>query len=239
MNSLFRLTLVATVLFIGFATEGRAQQGGRWAPPRNTDLRQLRDVTIDGSLEGVQGNLLQVKITLGHPYLVALQPNFSKLGISGTAKPDYLKPGMFVSFTADLPKDKKVELEQPLTDLAIISPSETNTPGLFNEDRDNKDSTKFFVRGTVRSFKEGKLTVSAGGKQITADVPADAMIKVESIDLSIVRQGDGIKVTGKEYQQYRSQGNQIMPGKVIGQQVDITLQEVLTADTFKKKSGKQ
>jgi hypothetical protein len=186
----------------------------------------------------VQGNILLVKVTAGHPYQVALTPGYSKLGVSGSARPDYLKPGMLVSFTADLPKDKKVELEQPLTELAIISASDTNTPGLFNEDRDNKESTRFFVRAPVRTFKEGKLTVVAAGKTITADVPADLQIKLESTDMAIVRQGDSIKIVGKEVQQYRSQGNTVQPGQVVGQQVDITLQEMLTADTFKKKPGK-
>jgi hypothetical protein len=212
-----------------------AQYGQRPQQPRNVNLRDLRDVTVDGTIEGVQGNMLQVKATAGHPYWVALQPGFSKVGVTGTAKPDYLKPGMFVSFTADLPKEKKGEVDEPLTDLAIITESETNQAGMFNEDRDNKESTKYFIRAKVKSYKDGKLTVMAGGKPVVAPVPADLEIKLESTDLAIVRQGDGIKVTGKQVQAYRSEGNNIQVGQVVGQTVDIKLQETLNASTFKKK----
>jgi hypothetical protein len=38
-------------------------------------------------------------------------------------------------------------------------------------------------------------------------------------------------------QAYRGDGNNIQPGQVIGQTIDITLQEPLTAATFKKKSS--
>ncbi len=236
MIALARLASLLTVCLL--LSPAGAQNTGRWQPPRNVNLNDLRDITVDGTLEGVQSGIFQMKATAGHPYLIAMRPGYSKLGITGMAKPDYLKPGMFVSFSADLPKEKKGEVDEPLTDLAIISPSETNTPGLFNEDRDNKESTKYFVRGTVRSYKDGKLTVAAGGKQVIAPVPSDMDIKLESNDLALLRQGDTIKVAGKQYQQYSSQGNTIQPGQVIGQQIDITLQETLTAATFKKKPGK-
>ncbi len=234
MTTLRHLPLV--VLIALAAPQGLlAQYGARPQQQRNVNLKDLKDVTVDGTIEGVQGNMLQVKATAGHPYWVALQPGFSKVGVTGTARPDYLKPGMLVSFTADLPKEKKGEVDEPLADLAIITESDTNTVGLFNEDRDNKESTRFFVRAKVKTYKDGKLTVMAGGKPVVAPVPSDLEIKLESIDLGIVRQGDGIKVTGKQVQAYKSEGNNIQPGQVVGQTVDIKLQETLNASTFKKK----
>jgi hypothetical protein len=229
------LPLAAVVVLVAVPPKLLAQYGNRPQQPRNVNLKELKDVTVDGTLEGVQGNLLQVKATAGHPYWVALQPGFSKLGVTGTAQPDYLKAGMLVSFTADLPKEKKGEVDEPLTDLAIIAPGENSQPGLFNEDRDNKESTRFFVRGIVKSYKEGKLTVMAGGKPIVAPVPTDLEIKLESTDLAIVRQGDGIKVTGKQVQPYKGDGPTPQPGQIVGQTVDIRLQETLNAQTFKKK----
>jgi hypothetical protein len=230
-----RLPLL-TLLSLGVCLQSGFAQN-RQQPKKPPSLQELKDVTVDGTVEGVQGPVLQMKASAGHPYLIALQPGYSKLGITGMAKPDFLKPGMLVSFTADVPDERRVELEEPLTDLAIITPSETNTVGLFNEDRDNKESTKFFVRGKVTSYRDGKLTVAAGGKQIVAPLPADAEIKLDSTDLSIVRQGDAIKVLGKQVQQYKSEGNNIQPGQVVGQMVDIKLQETLSAATLKKKPG--
>jgi hypothetical protein len=219
----FRLLLVVLVALAACPIELLAQYGGRPQQPRNVNLQELKDITVDGTVEGIQGNMLQVKATAGHPYWVALQPGFSKLGVTGTARPDYLKPGMLVSFTADLPKEKKGEVDEPLTDLAIISPSETDKPGLFNEDRENEESTKYFVRAIVKSYKDGKLTVSASGKLVVAPVPSDLDIKLESTDLGIVRQGDGIKVLGKQVQPYKGDGK-IQPGQVVGQTVEIKMQ---------------
>jgi hypothetical protein len=162
-----------------------------------------------------------------------LQPNVSKIGIEGTARPDFLKPGMLVSFTADV--DKKGAVDEPITELAIISPSETNTPGIFPEDRENKDSTRFFVRGTVRSYKEGKLNVNAGGKQISGELPDEANIKLESSDLNLARQGDEVTVEGRLVSEYNGEGNNIKPGVVFGEKIDIKLSEPLTKDSFKKK----
>jgi hypothetical protein len=230
MFALRQLPLIAVAFLIVCRADLLAQPGKRPQAPRS-----LRDVTIEGTVDGVQGNMLQMKLSTGHPYLVALQPNFSQVGVTGTAKPDYLKPGTLVSFTADLPKDKKVELSEPLAELEILASSESL--GLFNADRDNKESTKFIVRGTVRSYKDGSLVVAAGGKQISATVPLGLDIKLQSTDLGIVRPGDGIKVAGKQVQAYRGDGNNIQPGQVIGQTIDITLQEPLTATTFKKKSS--
>lgn len=213
-----------------------------WAQYRNQQRPQsfndLKDVPFDGSVEGVQGDVVQMKMAAtSQPHLIKLQAGYSKVVVTGTAKPDYLKPGMLVSFTADIPpgKEKTIELEQPLTDLQIITASETNKPGLFNEDRENKDSTKFFVRAPVRSYKDGKLTVGAGGKTIIAPLVSETDIKLESTDLSIVRMGDTITGSGKQVSAYKSEGNRIEPGQVVGQEVNIKLQETLTSLTFKKK----
>jgi hypothetical protein len=228
MSALVRLPLVASIALI--LAQNAAGQAGRRPP----NLQDLRDVTVDGTVEGMKGNVLQMKATAGHPWLVSIQPGFSKLGVSGTARADFLKPGMLVSFTATLPEDKKAEVESPLTDLAIISPSETNTPGAFE---DKEKEGVYFVRGTVRSYKDGKLTVTAG-RQVVAPVSADAEIKLDSTDLGLVRQGDTIKVMGKQVQQPNTSGNNMQPGTVIGQTIDIKLQETLSAATFKKKPGK-
>ena len=229
-----QLVALSLLVALFFCPAAWAQNRGRWQPPRN--ISDLKATTVTGKIENVQGNVLAIKIDTGHPYFIGLFPELSKLGISGTAEPSYLKPGMLVSFTADIDVEKKgAEVAEPLKELAVISKSETNTPGVFPEDRENKESTRFFVRGIVKSMKDDTLAVSAGGKQITAKVASDAAIKIESADLSIVRPGDEISVDGRVYKEYRSENNNIQPGMVIGEKVDIKLAETLNADTFKKK----
>jgi hypothetical protein len=226
MRNLPRLFLTAWFVLSVSVVLGQDKKG-----PKNwTDYKTT---TVVGTFEGAQGLLMQVKNATGHPYIIALQPNMSKVGVVGTAKPDFLKPGMLVSFTADV--DKKGAVADPINELAIIAPSETNTPGMFPEDRENPDAGRFFIRGTVRTVKEGKLTVSAGGKQVSGELPDDANIKVESSDLNLAQQGDEISVEGRLVSEYKSEGNNIVPGKVFGEKVDIKLSEPLSKESFKKK----
>jgi hypothetical protein len=233
MSNLPRYCLAACLAVSASVAWGQGQ--GKNAPKTWADYKPTKVV---GTFEGMQGLYMQVKDATGHPYIVALQPNVSKVGIVGTARPDFLKPGMLVSFTADLDKDKKGMTAEPISELSIITPSETNTPGLFPEDRENKDATRFFVRGTVRSVKDGKLTVSAGGKQVAGELPDDANIKLESSDLKLAQQGDEVSVDGRLVSDYKSEGNNVVPGKVFGEKIDIKLSEPLSKDSFKKKKSR-
>ena len=228
MSKLPRLGLAACFVLSATVALGQPKPKG----PKS--LADYKATKVTGTFEGVQGPYMQVKNATGHPYIIALQANVSKVGIVGTARPDFLKPGMLVSFTADI--DKKGAVAEPISELAIVAPSETNTPGLFPEDRENKDSTRFFVRGTVRTVKEGKLTVSAGGKQVAGELPDDATITLESNDLSLAQQGDEVSVEGRLVSEYKSEGNNVIPGKVFGEKIDIKLSEPLDKDSFKKKS---
>ena len=226
----------ATLLILGLlacSSSAWAQNRPNWQPPRN--LADLKETSVAGTVEGVQGNMINVKNATGHPYIIALVPA-SKLGVTGTAKSDYIKPGMMVSFNADVEVDsKKGTVSEPIKDMQIVTKSDTNVPTLYQEDRDNKESTKYFVRGIVKSMKDGSLALSVGGKQITATVAPDAAIKFESTDLAGVRQGDEIAISGRLYKEYKSEGNNVQPGMVIGEKVDIKLAEQLSADSLKKK----
>lgn len=227
MTALARLLLLALLSFGVCVQVGLAQGRPQAKKP------EYKDVTVDGTVKGIQGNVLQMEAAAGYPYSVLIIPRESKLGLSGTAKPDFLKPGMMVSFyTGTLPKEKKAEVETPPTELKIISPSETNKPRVY-EDKDKPDSV--FICGTVGSYREEKLTVSAAGRQVVVPVPADMEIKVDSSDPTYIRVGDSIKVMGKEVQPYKSEGNKIQEGQIVGQTVDIKLQDTLSAATFKKK----
>jgi hypothetical protein len=235
MTMLVRLPMLALLFVCVGAQVGFAQKPKK--PPTPADLK---DVTVDGTVERMtdipQGKVLQMKAAAGHPYSVLILPRESKLGLSGTAKPDFLKPGMLVSFNVVLPdeKDKKAEVESPPTELRIISPSDTNVQGLF-EDKEKENT--YYVVATVRTFKDGKLTVGAAGKTITVPVPTDMEIKVESSDPAFIRAGDSVKVMGKEVRAPKTEANNVLEGQVVAQTIDIKLQDALNANTFKKKPG--
>lgn len=228
--------LLLLTLVLGWGAERAAAQN---RPPMPPDLSQYREVTMTGKFVGLvpgQAVVLNIKDSTEHPYWVLVQPPTSKLGITGTALPEFLKAGLLVSFTADV--DDKGVVDQPVKELQIVSPSETTTPGLFREDRDNKESTRFYVRATIRTNKEGVLTMSAGGKQVQATLASDAKIKVESTDPKIAQEGDEIKLTGRMVEEFRSEGNQIKPGKIFGEKIDIVLAQPLDKDAGKKRPSK-
>jgi hypothetical protein len=231
---------LSTRLAVGFCllvVSSAAAQPNRnrnWNQQAPRNLADLREVQVSGKLESVEKGMLMIKVE-STPCVVIVQPQ-SKLGVSGTAQADYLKPGQLITFTADV--DKKGQVAEPLKELRITVPSETTRPGLFNEDRDNKESTKFYVCATVRTFKDGKLTASAGGKPVQATVAEDATIKYEGTDLAVLKAGDTISATGGEWYRFDGAKNPPQPQVVIAKQVDVTLSEPLSGKKKPPAKGK-
>lgn len=226
------LARCSLVILFSLASAALAQPPRRnnWnQAPRN--LADLREVEVTGLFEAFENGALKIK-DASTPCYVVLQAPQSKVSVAGTAKADFLKPGQLVTFTADI--DKKGQVAEPLKELRITVASDTTKPGLFNEDRDNKESTRFYVCATVKTFKDGKLAVSAGGKQVQATLADDAVIKYEGTDARVLKPGDRVAVAGREIQRFNGAGAQPMPQVVFGEKVEITLLEPLSAASLKK-----
>ncbi len=82
------------------------------------------------------------------------------------------------------------------------------------------------VRGTVKSCKAGKLTVSFGRGAVKADLDDDPQIAVDLADISQARPGDTISVRGRAYRQ--------LPGLVQAESVTIQAAEPLSGGAKKK-----
>lgn len=228
MFAAFRWSLVLSLLLMS----STLAQGQR---PRSSAPRNIADIAstdVKGTFESIEYGKLKLKTNEGTPCYVVVQAPMTQVAITGTAMPDYLKPGQLVTFYADV--DKKGAAAEPLKELTITVASDTTKQGMFLENRDDKDSTKFFVCATVRTFKDGKLTVSAGGKPVQATVADDAKIKYEGTDVGVIKAGDKVSLSGKQVQAYNGAGN-VVPQVMYGEKVEIALGEPLSAASSKKK----
>lgn len=149
-------------------------------------------VKISGTVDQVVAQGILVKQTDGKMMALAFPPA-AKVTMAGNATPDILKPGMFVQFTVTL--DEKGKPSGEATKIQITEQSNINTPGITSEkgpDAKPGEPGPYFVRGTVRSYREGSLAVSAGSKALTVTVGAGASIPVTVGDWSLASPGDTI-----------------------------------------------
>jgi len=117
----------------------------------------------------------------------------SKVTMSGSASPDVLKPGMFVQLTVTLDEKKKPVGEA--TKITIIEQSNINQPGAVSEkgpDAKPGEPGPFVVRGTVKSYRDGTLNLSAGATAMAIPVASSASIPVTVSDWSLASPGDTI-----------------------------------------------
>jgi hypothetical protein len=153
----------------------------------------------------------------------------TKVTLTGTASPDFLRSGLYVSFTADL--DKRGFIKDKVSQLTIFTPTNENGVGVFpgtstvggeNEGpgaaggfapkaggKVGKAASKVAaatmegqatIAGQVTAAKNSKLTVNAGGRTFKFDLADDAKIDVKVADYtSFARKGDKITVDGKTY----------------------------------------
>lgn len=198
--------LLAAMLVVASAAELLAQRGER--------------VKLQG----------KVKLTAGDQLVVEDKPDsevsvITRKGthteITGTAVPEYLVPTVAVEFVADV--NKAGVVPEPLTEITVCNFTEARQPTFSLADptkpsRKGKDAVnKYEVRGTIKTNRNGKLTITAAEKTVKATLAPDAKIKVLVSDLSFVQAGDSVSV----------QGIEPIPGEVHAQTLRVTMSKPL------------
>lgn len=161
------------------------------AQAKKPPLPKGTPVTLNGKVDQVvpQGLLIDAA---GKKYAMVVMPG-STLSVTGTATADFLGPGAFVQFDVELDSADKPKGE--VTKIQITEQSSLNVPGIFNEagpDAVQGQGGKYFVRGTVKTNKNGQLTVQAGPKPITVQVSGAAAIPVTFSDWRMASVGDSV-----------------------------------------------
>jgi hypothetical protein len=193
---MFRRFVVASSVFsfVACLTSVSVAQQGKNAP-KGTAIK------VDGTVEQVvpQGILVTGKDK--KQYAVGFTPT-SKVGLIGTAGIDYVKPGTFVQFEVNL--DGKGVPTEEVKKVQITQQSNTVTPAISpskGPDYKEGEPDLFFVRGTVRTNKNGELTVVADKKSITVKVAEGVTIPVTIADWSMAKKGDVITGDGTAFAQ--------------------------------------
>jgi hypothetical protein len=181
-----------------------------------------------GTLDHYQSDLLRIRDSKMDLWLLKILPT-TTISVTGTAKADYLRPGLGVEFDNEL--NKKGELTQPIAEINLL-PDKT-TLGLFAADEDandarpirNPEAGAYHIRGKVAAVKDGQLTVSIGGKRYTGELAEGEEFKINftSDDPSVAAMGDTVKVKAWYFDNTKPVSANNIPGRALAEDIAITL----------------
>jgi hypothetical protein len=214
------LVVVVSALVIGAANLCTA------AEEESTKPEGAESLSAKGTVAAVSGEGVQLKVSDTEGWLVEIRPGETKIEVTGTAEPTYLRSGMHVRFVGEI--DAKGNLEGDISEIEVFTPRGKNDLGLFNEN--DKGSLakplrkfaagKYQIRGKITSLKEHDIVVLAG-KKVTGTVAEVVQVKVTSDELDNVHEGDEVSVTGWYYPANKAADKK--PGQAVADQLSITL----------------
>ncbi len=237
---LLRLLLAASVTLV--VAEAEAQRRG----PKPKMAR----FAAQGAVQAVRPGAIQLLTNTNQTWIVFVDPK-AKISVTGTAEPDFLKPGMFVQFSVEL--DKRGKARSPVGELTIFTPSEAAQIGIWPVDavpEEGEDAQNGFgadaanpqprskrskgtlagqyaVNGRITGIRKGAYTVSFGRGTVQIKLTDEPQIKVDFADYSVAKKGDAITVT-------RGQRPPNMMGRAKATALEIVLSEPLTGPRKKK-----
>lgn len=110
--------------------------------------------------------------------------------VTGKLTPEQLQDGMIVRVTGTL---KGSAIDGEVSDVKVFTAADGYQPGIL-QDAPDQPAT---ITGTLQSFKNGTLTVSAGRKRITARLAEGAAIGLETRDFSLAQRGNAVTFEGR------------------------------------------
>lgn len=221
-NRTMIICAVSAVVILSCAVPASAQR--RRQQPIVIELKTYR---IEGSIVALGPGWIRCADEKGKLYAIKLdREQTQRLVVSGAAEPEFLRPGIFVRFTASL--DRRGRPSEPVAEMTIFDPRDGFAVGIFADDPKSSDGP-YVVAGQILDMKRGKLTLSAGNRKVQFELAKSPQIQVEVSDYTLARQGDWIRVTGI--------GQAQRPQELIGKIVEIELSQPL-AGPQKKTRGR-
>ena len=190
-------------------------------PAQNLPARQNKPVTASpkGKIEAIKAGMVKIGTDSGESWLVRI-PKTAELHVLGTAKPEFLRPGLYVRFKATI--DQRGVAQEKIAELKIFTPDKTTVLGVFEEgevsndadapikaepEKRNKSRAKkktpqmqtLFceVNGQLAGLKRnGQWTVRTPRGEITFALDENAAISLDITNYSYARPGDTISCTG-------------------------------------------
>ncbi|MGE0606494.1 MAG: hypothetical protein AB7O62_05145 [Pirellulales bacterium] len=199
--------------------------GPAWAqvklpPNAQAELAKFPPTDVSGTVVGVEPGQVMIKSTSGSDYVIGAFDNFGTIEVTGKAKFEFLRPGVFITFTvAEL--DKKGNATGDITGLTVYTPEEGLEPSVESDDLEGV-SGPWLIRGQIKAInKTGKATVFAGKGSVKVQFPEDAEIEIACRDYSLAQEGDSVTVNGHEV----SGPAENKPGKIVAVKLEIQLAE--------------
>ena len=229
---------ILALIVAGVASSSFAQR-----PQRGPQIPtiEVKRKTVEGTLENMRPGFLQVATPEGN-WVVAVDRK-AKVKVTGTAEPEYLRPGMYVRFEVELDGRKRAAPDSKIQEITIFNPQgpldlgiASAQGGFASEAEGEKDDAKkepatggkYAVGGKLTGVKNGKLTIVAGDETIKTDLAEDATVGVDITDYRVASKGD--KVT--------AEGSYVREGQLLSKEVTIALQNPLQVMTKKARAAK-
>ena len=124
---LSRLSLPA-LLMLAVSSLAEAQN---MRNPAAMQMQQIQPVEITGTVEAAAMNRLQVLDDSQQTWMVAVPPK-AKVQVTGMAKKDFLRPGVFVELKAEV--DNRGTIKEKVAELTIVMPTQDKPVGVFPAD---------------------------------------------------------------------------------------------------------
>ncbi len=169
-----------------------------------------QDFHASGEYEGASNGLIKAVLD-GKPWLLKGDKDV-KLHMTGSATADYLHPGLFVKFKAEV--DRRGKATAPITDLVIFTPDQKNPIGATTAgngfDEQNKKApnatTAYDCAGRITGMNKTGTTINCGNITVKAEIAPEATIKIDIQDLQQVQPSSGDKIAVKGWFQREGQG---------------------------------
>ena len=212
----FLRQVTVTLLAMSFWLTGTALAQRQPFPGRLRGL-PLAAPPLSGSGEVValRPGYLQVKAAGDQMWLMKIEARPEKIEVHATAVAGWLRPRMFVRFSATL--DKKGMAQTPIEELFVFTPTPRDRIGVFpdsgpllgepeqtpaNSKRPRHTLTegRYLVAGQLTGIRGDQIRVVAAGQTIGARLAEKANIRVDVLgDYSLVRQGDKVDYIGRVF----------------------------------------
>jgi hypothetical protein len=208
-----RLSFAACLILLsGLPTYAQAQRPKPNGPP-------TEDFEAVGTLEGIAPGMIRMTTNANQNWTIKLQPPQTKVELSGTAGPEFLKSGMCVKFTGEV--DKQGNVKEKVAQLTVFTPSKDSSLGLSQAGAGASDDHfgagaapaaggkpaakasagiepgSYAIAAQINNIHGGKVIANAGNAIVKFELASDAKVDVKIADVSLARKGDKISVKGK------------------------------------------
>jgi len=185
-------------------------QPGRFPQPKTEPF------AADGVIQAIAQGRIQILTNSNQNWLIFLDAK-TVIHVTGTAEPDFLRPGLFVRFSIAL--DKRGNAHGKVGELTIFTPSPQQFPGIWPEGGNPEnpggagegfgggfgganagggfgtpDVAVYTVAGQIQPSRKGKMTVNYGRGSVQVELAEKVSIKVDFADYSVAKKGDRISI---------------------------------------------